>query len=247
MGWDIVFDPSVFGQVAKELVIAQQQLDQALLLVDRMGDPASFTSLSGARGLLNGLAEQGVGQSLGELRATFSGLDGIRFDNQGLYRLVTEQIVSASGDLSLRLAQDYGKFDAINKATANYRIVREDTEIRRRQGLQDLRITSAQMQAATTDAEVQKSQALISAQATMLNATDRERDDAFHNAMIQDLENRNDERKQAQAREEDSTADFQSAHRQLGRVLIPNSAVSAIPDPRFIRRVTTTTRPVSRP
>ena len=67
------------------------------------------------------------------------------------------------------------------------------------------------LQSVKTDAEVQKLAAVIAAQSADLNSVDHEVNQALASALVQDVENRNDERKQQQAIAEQRQTEFRQA------------------------------------
>jgi len=71
--------------------------------------------------------------------------------------------------------------------------------------------TAAQLQSATTDAEVQKLQGVLTGLSADLNSTEAEVNQALASTLVQDIQNRNDERKQQQALAERHNAEFHEA------------------------------------
>ena len=67
------------------------------------------------------------------------------------------------------------------------------------------------LQSAKTDSEVQKLAAVIAAQSADLNSVDHELNQSLASALVQDMENRNDESKQQQAIAEQRQAEFRQA------------------------------------
>ena len=68
--------------------------------------------------------------------------------------------------------------------------------------------TTAQLQTATTDAEVQKLHGVLIGLNADLASTDAEVNQAVGSALVQDIQNRNDQKKQAQALTEQQNAEF---------------------------------------
>ena len=67
------------------------------------------------------------------------------------------------------------------------------------------------IQNATTDAEVQKLHGVLTSLNGDLASTDAEVNQAVGSALVQDIQNRNDEQKQIQALTEQQNAEFQEA------------------------------------
>ena len=71
--------------------------------------------------------------------------------------------------------------------------------------------TTQQLQNATTDAEVQKLHGVLTSLNADLASTDDEVNQAASSAMVQDIQNRNDQQKQIQALTEQQNAEFTEA------------------------------------
>ena len=71
--------------------------------------------------------------------------------------------------------------------------------------------TAQQLQAATTDAEVQKLHAVLTGLNADLASTDDELNQATSSVLVQDVQNRNDQQKQVQALTEQQNAGFEEA------------------------------------
>jgi SOS-response transcriptional repressor LexA len=71
--------------------------------------------------------------------------------------------------------------------------------------------TTGQLQNATTDAEVQKLHGVLTSLSADLASTDDEVNQATASALVQDIQNRNDQQKQVQALTEQQNAEFTEA------------------------------------
>ena len=95
--------------------------------------------------------------------------------------------------------------------------------MQRRQVLKGQMVTTVnQLQASTTDAETQKLQGVVTAQAAQLQAIDQEVADAASQAVVQDIANRNNAEKQQQARNEELAAERHDAFKKFGGMMLPD-------------------------
>jgi hypothetical protein len=107
-----------------------------------------------------------------------------------------------------RNTADYKPNEAINNATANYSSVTQNV-LSRRQALKDaIAQTIQSLQSASTASEVQKLTGVLLGQQAALSATDKEIDQAVDVSVEQDIENRNDQQKQATANQEQQQAEM---------------------------------------
>ena len=89
--------------------------------------------------------------------------------------------------------------------------VAEDVAARRVAIKNQIAQTTAQLRSATTDAEVQKLQGVLSSLNADLASTDSEVNQAIGSALVQDIQNRNDQQKQQRALLERQNAEFEEA------------------------------------
>ena len=80
-----------------------------------------------------------------------------------------------------------------------------------------------QLQAATTDAETQKLQGVLTAQSAQLAALGDDETHAATQAVVQDIANRNDQQKQQEAQDEEIAADRQDALTKFGTMMVPDT------------------------
>lgn len=226
-----VIDYSVLAQVAQQVTVAGQQLDQLKTELKRLGDPAAIRA-GMAPALLQSLSRTGVGQTGYALRTSATGSAGVAYDGDGLYTPPGEVITTSDGQTFQRPLEPYKKFDAITRARAALEDVMRDTEQRRQQLRSQIKSTVAQLQSAQTLAEVQKLQGVLTAQNSELAAVDRERDAAVNEVMVQNIENQTDAARQEEARGDEHAVDFRTATDKLGRFLTPDPTPVVIPDPR---------------
>lgn len=197
-----------------------QELQQVTAYVKAFGDPATLLEITGVNQLAAELDLSGVGQTIGEIRETASGVQSLRNNAEGLYQSISD--VSFSGIDVPRVADFYKPFAAVENASANYTAVYDDV-IHRRQALKGQMVgTITDLQAASTDAETQKLQGVVTAQAAQLQALDQEIVNATSQAVVQDISNRNDEAKQQQARAEEIAAERHDALTKFGTMMVPD-------------------------
>lgn len=194
-----------------------QELQQVTAYVQAFGDPSRILEVTGATELIDSLQQSGVGQTIGALQQTASGVEALRNNAEGLYQSIGNIQI---GNVELpRNADLYKKFSALENAAENYSTVYED-------GVQKGKIyrgriaeTTTALQAASTDAEAQKLQGVITGQSAQLEAIQGEVANAATTVITQDILNRNDAEKQEQAKIEADTAEWAQATKGFDGVL----------------------------
>ena len=188
-----------------------QQLQQTTAYVQAFGNPAALLNIVGADQLIQSVNQSGVGQTIGELRELASGVEALQYNANGLYQSVGETFRIYNNIEVPRVEVLYRKFAAVDRAAMNFQAVYDDVATRRWQLKIQIGNTTRQLQAATTDAEIQKLGGILLGQGAQLEAIDREVEFAASQVVIQDIENRNDEERQIQAFEEKRQAEFNQA------------------------------------
>jgi hypothetical protein len=197
-----------------------QELQQTVAYVKAFGDPSQLLEITGVNELMSEMDLSGVGQTLGEIRQTASGIESLKNNATGLYQSITD--ISFSGIEVPRVADIYKPFSALENASSNYTAVYDDVT-QRRQALKGQMVgTIDRLQASTTDAETQKLQGVVTAQAAQLQSLDDEIANAASQAVVQDISNRNDEAKQQQARNEEIAAERHDALKKFGAMMVPD-------------------------
>jgi hypothetical protein len=197
-----------------------QELQQTVAYVKAFGDPSQLLEITGVNELMSEMDLSGVGQTLGEIRQTASGIESLKNNATGLYQSITD--ISFSGIEVPRVADIYKPFSALENASSNYTAVYDDVS-QRRQALKGQMVgTIDRLQASTTDAETQKLQGVVTAQAAQLQSLDDEIANAASQAVVQDISNRNDEAKQQQARNEEIAAERHDALKKFGTMMVPD-------------------------
>ena len=102
-------------------------------------------------------------------------------------------------------------FAAIINTASNYVSVADNAAQRRATIKDQIAQTTQQLQNATTDAEVQKLHGVLTSLNSDLASTDDEVNQAASAAMVQDIQNRNDQQKQIVALTEQQNAEFEES------------------------------------
>jgi hypothetical protein len=235
--WE-VFDPAIMGETIKQVAMTGQQIDLALKQlkqlsteVERLGNPASINP-AGAAAVIESLGAKSLVKTWNDLRGEATASAAFHSDGDGLYRVIGETVTTADGQQTPRDSDEYRKYDAITRAAVALEIVLGNTAVRREKVRDEIKSTTAQLQSATTMAEVAKLQGVLASQNATLSAIDREGDAALKRLLLQIAANNNDTAKQEEARREERIADFKSSTQKLSDFLKPDCSPVQIPDPR---------------
>ena len=187
-----------------------QQLSEFKNYESLFGDPKAVV-LSMVASLDADLKSLEPGLNLENLVANADGNYALTYNNSGIYATVGVSFQTPGGQTIQRPADQYKPFAAINNTANNYVTV-ADNAAQRRAALKDqIAQTTQQLQDATTDAQVQKLQGVLTSLNGDLASTDDEVNQAAASALVQDIQNRNDQQKQVQAMTEQQNAQFEEA------------------------------------
>jgi hypothetical protein len=150
-------------------------------------------------------------QNLGSLVANASGNTALTFNDSGIYATVGVSFQTPGGQTIQRPANQYEPFAAIINTASNYVSVADNAAQRRATIKDEIAQTTQQLQNATTDAEVQKLHGVLTSLNGDLASTDDEVNQAASAAMVQDIQNRNDQQKQIVALTEQQNAEFEES------------------------------------
>jgi len=150
-------------------------------------------------------------QNLGSLVANASGNTALTFNDSGIYATVGVSFQTPRGQTIQRPANQYEPFAAIINTASNYVSVADNAAQRRATIKDEIAQTTQQLQNATTDAEVQKLNGVLTSLNSDLASTDDEVNQAASAAMVQDIQNRNDQQKQIVALTEQQNAEFEES------------------------------------
>ena len=217
----IVYDPKMNAQqiidtaqqIAKQVEQIQmltQQLSEFKNYESLFGDPKQV-ALSMVPALNADLLKIEPGQNLEDLLSIADGSYALTYNGSGIYATVGASFQTPQGQTIQRPADEYKPFAAINRTADNFVTVADDAAARRASIKAQIAQTTAQLKAATTDAEVQKLQGVLGSLNADLASTDAEVNQAVGSALVQDIQNRNDQQKQMQALTEQQNAEFTEA------------------------------------
>lgn len=222
----IVYDPTMNAQqiaaqaenVAKYVQMINNQTQQIQQLTAQLqqlqqfnkafGDPSLILSVPGANNLIANLEQPSVAASLTATEQASDGAAALIYNANGLYNPIRATFTTPQGNDVARDPDDYRSFEGINRTTENYTNVTAAALQRRETLKTTIASTTQALQAATTASQVQKLTGVLIGLNSALTATDKEIDQAGTESLVQDIENRNDIEKQAQARSEEQETDL---------------------------------------
>jgi len=224
----IVFDPTMNTQqiidqaenIAKYIEMIENQVQQIQTLTDQLnefkhyedlfGDPKQV-ALSMVPNLASDLRKVEPNRNLEDLLAIADGAFALTYNGSGIFHTVGPTFTTPGGQTVTRPADQYKPYAAVSRTADNYVAAAKDAAARRAAIKSQIAQTIEQLKSATTDAEVQKLQGILTSQNADLASTDAEVNQAMASALVQDIQNRNDEKKQVQALTEQKNAEFQEA------------------------------------
>jgi hypothetical protein len=224
----IVYDPtSNMTQILDEaenmaefVSMVDNQVQQIQTLSDQLSEFKNYESVFGnpsqvalttAAPLESDLQQVEPGQNPGNLATNADGNTALTFNNSGIYSTVGASFQTPGGQTVQRPADQYKQYSAIINTSSNYVVVANNAMQRRTAIKNQIAQTAQQLQAATTDAEVQKLHAVLTGLNADLASTDDELNQATSSVLVQDVQNRNDQQKQVQALTEQQNAGFEEA------------------------------------
>ena len=224
----IVYDPTsniqqILNQaqnIAKYIEMINNQVQQIQALTDQLNEFKHYEDLFGdpkkvvvatVAPLVGDLRRTELGASLDSIMTAANGAEALVYNAEGLYHSIGETFKTPKGVTITRSADQYRQFAAINDTTANYQKVSTNSAARRVELKAQIAATVEALRNATTDAEVQTLSAVLTGLSADLHSTEQETGEALATALVQDIENRNDERKQAQALKDQQSAAFSEA------------------------------------
>ncbi len=242
----IVYDPTMnvqqiidtAQQIAKFAIVINNQVQQIQTLTSQLtefkryevvfGTPA-IVSIPTAQPLITDLTRIERGQPLVTLQIGANAGQGMLYNNNGLYRSVGTQFTTPGGQSVTRPTAPYLPVAAVQKTTDNYQTVSTDAGTRRAALKQQIATTTQQLQAATTDAEVQKLHGVLVGLSAALNGADQEIHEAAASSTVQEIANRNDQKRQLQADRDQQNAEFTETVQKYGQTFRLLNAPSEFP------------------
>ena len=192
----------------QQITQLSDQLQQLENYNQAFGNPAQIMNVTGVSSITSDLTQTPLGETISAVESAANGTGALTYNANGLYQQIGMTFTTPAGNSVQRNAADYKPNQAINNATANYSSVTQNV-LSRRQALKDaIAQTIDSLQSASTASEVQKLTGVLIGQQTALAATDKEIDQAVDVSVEQDIENRNDQQKQATAEQEDQKAEM---------------------------------------
>lgn len=207
----------MISKQVEQINLLTSQLQQITAYVNAFGDPASLLQITGADNIISQLQQQPIGQLLGQLQETASGVQSLQNNANGLYRSIEN--ISISGVEVPRAESLYRKFGALENTVGNFQTVHEQAQGRIQSLKREISTTTTSLQAATTDAQVQKLQGVLASQRAELAALQAEVQQAASQVTVQDTLNRNDEEKQEQAQREKDAAEWGLINKQFDELM----------------------------
>jgi Skp family chaperone for outer membrane proteins len=224
----IVYDPvSNIQQILDEaenmaeyVDMVENQVQQIETLTDQLNEFKNYESLFGnpsqvvlpmVSALDSDLQSLEPGKNLENLVASADGNTALTYNDDGLYATVGASFQTPGGQTIQRPADQFKPFAAVINSASNYVAVADNAAQRRATLKDEIAQTTGQLQNATTDAQVQKLQGVLSSLNSDLASTDDEINQAADSALVQDIQNRNDQQKQQQALTEQQNAEFEEA------------------------------------
>lgn len=224
----IVFDPTSNIQqilneaenLAEYAIMIDNEVNQIETLGDQLsefknyeslfGNPSSV-SLSVVAPLDSDLTKTEPGQNLENLVGNANGNIALTYNDGGIYATAGASFQTPGGQTIQRPANQYEQYSAVINSASNYVAVADNAAQRRATIKDEIAQTTEQLQNATTDAQVQKLHAVLASLNGDLASTDDELNQAADSALVQDIQNRNDQQKQVLALTEQQNAEFEEA------------------------------------
>jgi hypothetical protein len=244
----IVYDPTMNIQqildqaenIAKYVTMIDNQVQQITTLGDQLSEFKNYESLFGNpsqvvlstfQPLVNDLTKTELGQTLTTLESAINTGDAMLYTAGGLFDSVGTTFTTPDGQTVTRQTDPFKSIAAVQKTTDNYLSVSTDAAARRVALKDEIAATTEQLKSATTDAEVQKLQGVLTGLSAALNNTDYEINQATASALVQDIANRNDTQRQVEAQQQQQNAEFTEAIQKYGQTFKLLNAPTAFPTP----------------
>jgi len=244
----IVYDPANTAQsivntaqeIARFVEMINNQVQQIKTLTDQLNEFKHYESLFGdpktvllptVQPLVSDLTHTELGETLATLEGTINTADAMLYNAGGLFASIGTTFNTPGGQTITRPTDPYKPVAAVQRTTDNYLAVATDAAARRVALKNQIATTTEQLKAATTDAEVQKLQGVLTGLSAALNNTDYEINQATTAALVQDIANRNDTQRQTEAKKEQQHAEFTETVQKYGQTFRLMNAPTAFPTP----------------
>lgn len=194
----------------QQITTLGEQLSEFKNYENLFGNPSQVT-LSMVPTLDSDLQNVEPGQDLENLVANANGNIALTYNDGGIYATVGTSFQTPGGQTIQRPANQYKPYSAVINSASNYVAVADNAAERRNTIKNEIAQTTEQIQNASSDAQVQKLHAVLTSLNGDLASTDDELNQAADSALVQDIQNRNDQQKQVQALTEQQNAEFEEA------------------------------------
>ena len=225
---DIVYDPIMNAEqiadqaanLAKYINMIDNQVKQITTLTDQLnefkhyedlfGDPSTI-ALPMVSALNLDLRLPEIGQNLDSLLAITDASAAFTNTVGGVFNAIGATFQTPDGKTILRATNDFKPFAALTQTADNFISVARNAAARRAAIKNQIAETTTQLNSATTDAEVQKLQGTLASLNADLASAGDEVNQAIGSALVQDIQNRNEEQKHQLALREQAEAEFHEA------------------------------------
>ena len=188
---------------------ATQTLSQVTAYVKIVGDPSQIVNVTGVSSAVAELKSVGVSQPMAKLANAANGSSALQNTGNGLY--VTVSSTTPSGSTVAHNDDLYRRYDAVDRTVSNFQAVQSDTLARIQSLRTAMKQTLAQLDAATTQTEIDKLHGVLVAQASALNDLHAEQSAAAQQAAVQTLQNGNNAQMKRQANADAFATTFNDA------------------------------------
>ena len=176
---------------------ATQTLTQLTAYVKMVGDPSQIVNVTGVSSAVSELKSVGVSQPMATLAGAANGATALQNTGNGLY--VSVSSTTTSGSTVAHNSDLYRRYDAVDRTVSNFQSVQSDTLARIQALRTAMKQTLNQLDAATTQSEIDKLHGVLVAQASALNDLHAEQAAAAQQATVQHLQNDNNAQMKRQA------------------------------------------------
>ncbi len=188
---------------------ATQTLTQLNNYVKIVGDPSQIVNVTGASSTVTELKSTGVSQPMSTLAGLANGGSALQNNGGGLYVAVSG--TTASGSTVVHNDELYRRYDAVDRTVSNFQAVQSNTLARIQALRTAMKQTLNQLDAATTQSEIDKLHGVLVAQASALNDLHAEQAAAAQQATVQHLQNDNNAQMKRQANADAFATSFNDA------------------------------------
>ena len=188
---------------------ATQTLNQITTYVKIVGDPSQIVNVTGVSSAVSELKSTGVGQTVDAMGRLASGTSALQDNGHGLYLSIST--TTPAGTTIAHNDDLYRRYDAVGRTVSNFQAVQDNTLARIQALRTAMKQTLNQLDAATTQTEIDKLHGVLVAQASALNDLHAEQAAAAQQATVQQLQNDNNAQLKRQANADAFATSFNDA------------------------------------